>query len=258
MEDDILIDNYLKGSLTENEQKSFLARLESDYDFNELFELEKQLVDTLDEGNWSFIESENPEVKEYAEMLEDSDFQNLKKTLSHTNSEFNSDMQNGTRKLFYYLAAASVVLFLGFQFFFNQTPSHTELYNEYVALNDLPSLVSRSDDNSDLIKAQVLFETSNYQEALDLFQTSSPSQNSGTILIYKGLSQSQLNKNEEAIVTFNSLVRSDLIDAQKGNWYTALLFVKLNRVEEAKELLNKIISESLYNHEIAVQLLRDL
>ena len=47
MEDEILIDNYLKGLLTKNEEKSFLERLDSDTEFKENFKLEEELFNAL-------------------------------------------------------------------------------------------------------------------------------------------------------------------------------------------------------------------
>jgi anti-sigma-K factor RskA len=69
MEDDILIDNYLKGLLSENDQKSFLERLESDTDFSKIFKLEKQLFNSLNEESWSFVENKNTDVSAYLKLL---------------------------------------------------------------------------------------------------------------------------------------------------------------------------------------------
>ena len=259
MEDDILIDNYLKGLLSKDEEKSFLERLESDTEFKEKLQLEEQLFNSLSNDSWSYSNEENPEVKEYVELLREDDLQDLKKTLAKTNNEFNSNKQKSTKRLFYYLAAASIVVFLGLQIFFNQNRSNQELYNEYVSLNDLPSFVSRGDSTDELAKAQSFFEDKKYQEALSIFQSQlNTSDTKANLYIYKGLAEAQLEKYTDAEKTFNVLINSDLIDAQKGCWYKALLLLKTNRVEEAKKLLDNVISKSLYNHKKAKQLLSDL
>lgn len=260
MEDDILIDNYLKGLLSKDEEQSFLERLESDTEFNEKFSLEKQLFDALDENGWSFIENKTPETKVYKKVLEDDDLQNLKKTLTKVNSEFNSEPAKGNyRKLFYYIAAASIIVFLGFQFFFNQNSSNQELYNDYVALDDLPSFVSRGDDTGNLEKAQSLFENKKYEEALSIFQSQSNAiDNRCNILIYKGVSQAELGKYDDAEQTFDALINSNLLDSEKGYWYKSLLYLKQDRVEESKKILSKIISENLSNKSKAEELLQKL
>ncbi|EDP72164.1 hypothetical protein FBALC1_13722 [Flavobacteriales bacterium ALC-1] len=259
MEDDILIDNYLKGLLPKGEEQSFLERLASDTDFNEKFNLEKQLFDALDENSWSFSELDNSDVKEYKKLLEDDDLQNLKKTLTQVNSEFNSEPQIDNRRLFYYLAAASIIIFLGFQFFFNQNVSNQDLYNDYVALNDLPSFVSRSDDKDELAKAQSLFENKKYKEALVVFKSQlNSTESKGSVLIYKGIAQTELGNYNEAEKTFNILINSDLLDAEKGYWYKALLFIKANRVEDAKQILDKIVSNGWFKSDKAEELLKEL
>jgi hypothetical protein len=261
MEDDILIDNYFKGLLSKDEEKSFLERLNSDADFSEKFKLEKQLFNSLNEESWSFVENINAEVSAYLKLLEDTDLKNLKKTLEETNLEFKNEPQKGTttRRLFYYIIAASVVVSLGFQFFFNQNSSNQELFNGYVALNDLPSFVSRSDSTDDLAKAQRLFEDKKYEEAISVFQTQlNESDAKANIYIYQGLAQTELEKYDDAEKTFNTLISGNLIDSEKGYWYKALLYLKMDRVEEANQLLDDIISKTLYNHKKAKQLLSDL
>ena len=259
MEDDILIDNYLKGLLSENEQVSFSNRLESDADFKERFELEKQLFDALNEDTWSFANDKNSEATDYVKFLKEDDIQNLKKTLAETSSKFSANKNETSRRLFYYLAAASVVLFIGFQFFFNQNISNQELYNDYVALNDLPSFVSRSDGTHDLAKAQRLFENKEYQDALSIFQSQfNESDDKANIFIYQGLAQTELEKFDDAEKTFNKLISSDLLDAQKGHWYKALLYLKQDKVVESKIMLERIVTSSYYNHSKAKELLEKL
>lgn len=259
MEDEILIDNYLKGLLSEDEKKSFLERLNSDSNFKAKFELEKQLFDTLNDDSWSFVEDQSDAVNDYVKLLNEDDLINLKKSLATANFNNNANKLKPTKRLFYYLAAASIIVLIGFQLFFNQSVSNQELYNNYVALDDLPSFVSRSDSNEDLANAQKLFEDKKYEDALTIFQSQlNENSDQSNVLIYQGLAQTELDKFDDAEATFNTLINSNLLDSEKGYWYKALLFIKIDRVEDAKQLLNKIINESLFNHEKAKQLLSEL
>lgn len=259
MEDDILIDNYLKGLLSKDEKESFLERLMSDVDFKENFELEEQLFHALNDRNWSFSKNQNVEVEGYVNLLEENDLQDLKKTLAVTNSKFNANKSKPTKRLFYYLAAASLIFLLGFQFFFNKTVSNQDLYNDYLALNDLPSFVSRSDTSSELTTAQRLFENKNYEEALSIFSSIKEQQEyKATLIVYKGISEIELEKYKAAENTFNSLIESDLLDAEKGYWYKALAFLKADRVVEAEKVLSVIVSKSLYKNSEAKALLEKI
>ncbi|WP_282044193.1 tetratricopeptide repeat protein [Winogradskyella flava] len=260
MEDDILIDNYLKGLLSKDEEQSFLKRLKSDTDFNEKFQLEKQLFDALDEESWSFAERNTNEANEYLEILNSKDIKNLKKTLAETSTGFNSKKTNtGNKRFFYYLAAASIIVLLGFQMFFNQSISNQDLYEEYVGLNDLPSFVSRSDGSNKLANAQELFEKGQYADALDIFNVfESQTENRSNLLIYKGLSYVELEDYENAEQAFNDLVTSDLLDAEKGYWYKALLYLKQDKVLETEGILETIVSENFFNSKKARDLLKEL
>lgn len=261
MEDDILIDNYLKGLLSNDDEVSFLERLKADSDFNKKFKLEEQLFNALNEDNWSFVEESNEEFEAYKQLLESDEIQNLKKMISHTTSEFNKKplQKNNVRRLFYYIAAASVVVFLGFQLFLNQSLTNQELYNSYIDLDDLPSFVSRNNGSNTLPEAQELFEDKNYEEALLIFnEKSNDVENLGHLLIYKAISQIELEKYKEAAQTLDELINSDLLDAEKGYWYKALLFLKENRKEEAKQILKYIIENRLYNNINAEDLLKEL
>ena len=259
MEDEILIDNYLKGELSKDEEKAFLERLESDIAFNEKFQLEKQLFDALNEDSWSFTKKRNKELEKYKTLLASEDIKALKDTLKSTTASFNtSDQNNKSRRIYYYLAAASVVVFLGFQFFFNQNVSNQDLYNDYVGLSDLPSFVSRNDEANTLSEAQNLFEAKKYDEALTIFQSQPDDvENKSNVLIYQGIAQTELGRYKEAEDTFNSLINSDLLDAKKGYWYKALLYLKQSRVEDTKEILNRIVSENLFNKKKAQDLLSE-
>ncbi|MFK7832986.1 MAG: hypothetical protein AB8B52_06900 [Winogradskyella sp.] len=259
MEDAILIDNYLKGLLSENDQKAFLERLKSDALFRENFKLEAELFNALDDNSWNFVKAENDEVKDYVELLEADDLKNLKKTLEQTNTEFNNEKKETSKRLFYYLAAASVVLFLGFQLLFNNSVTNQDLYNDYVMFSDLPSFVSRSDDANVLIEAERLFENKNYSEALVLFNSVKATQKyDGTLMIYTGLSELELGNYEAALFTFDYLTDSDFLDAEKGYWYKALALLKYDQSEEAKVLLDYIVSNNLFKTKEATTLLDQL
>lgn len=260
IEDDILIENYLRGLLTKDEELKFFDKLKTDESFYKMFVVEKQLFETLNDDRWSFSEGHTDEIKAYEEILESKEIQSLKKTLVKTNSEFKEKgAKKRDKRLFYYLAAASILLFVAFSFFLNESPTNQELYNDYVALNDLPSFVSRSETSNKLAKGQELFESQNYKESLSIFKSAANTEEvSGNVLIYKGLSEIELGLYDNAQATFDSLINSDLFDAQIGYWYKALLFLKQDRVEDAKQILNKIVSDNLYKNKEASKLLKDL
>nr|WP_321228174.1 hypothetical protein [uncultured Psychroserpens sp.] len=260
MEDDILINNYLQGLLSENEQNSFLERLEFDSNFRDTFKLEEQLFNSLNEDSWSFIEQKNSEVDEYLNLLEEDDLKKLKKTLNRVSEEFKETPKKKTKYRFYYLAAASIALLISLSIFLNQDASNQELVNDYLDTSRLPSFVSRGEASiDDLIEAQHYFENEDYQRSLDIFTTAlETNTTNASIYLYTGISQMRLEKYTAAELTFDKLIQSDLLDAQKGHWYKALLYLKQDKVVESKIMLEKIVANSYYNHSKAKELLEKL
>ena len=68
----------------------------------------------------------------------------------------------------------------------------------------------------------------------------------------------ELNQFQEAEKTLNSLISSNLIDAEKGYWFKSLLYLKSNQIEKVKATLSLIIKNSYFNNKKARELLESL
>lgn len=261
-EDHILIEKYLKGSLSKDEEASFLERLDSDAEFKEHFEFEQQAFNTLSKDEWSYVGNTSSEVKDYRRLLDDSDMQDLKQTLDKVNSNQRHTSNKSKRTPLYYLAAASIVLFIAFQFFFNQGVSNQELYDGFINHDGLPSFATRSSGNDledKLVIAQRLFENQEYKASLTVFEPILEAEtNNASLYLYTGIAQSELNLYKKAEATFDNLIDNESIDGSAGYWYKALLYLKQDKVEDAKLVLNEIVEKSLYNQSKAKELLSKL
>lgn len=261
-EDHILIEKYLKGSLSKNEEASFLERLDSDALFKEIFEFEQQAYNTLNEDAWSYVGNKSSDVQEYRRLLDEGDMKDLKLTLDKVNSSQSDTSNKSKRTPFYYLAAASVVVFMAFQFFFNQGVSNQDLYDNYINHEDLPSFATRGsgdDVEGELVKAQQLFENQDYKSSLTIFEPILETEkNNASLYLYTAIAQSELNLYKKAEVTFDNLINNSSIDGSAGHWYKALLYLKQDKVEDAKSTLNYIVENSLYNNSKAKELLSKL
>ena len=261
-EDYILIGNYLKDLLSENEKTSFLERLDSDAQFKEAFEFEQQAFYTLNNDEWSYVGNTSSEVQDYRRLLDESDMQELKHTLNKVNTSQRQTSKETNRTPFYYLAAASIVVFMAFQFFFNQDVSNQELYDNYINHENLPSFATRSSGNDvevKLVTAQRLFENLEYKASLAIFEQILGSElNNASLYLYTGIAQTELTMYEEAELTFDNLINNNVIDGSIGHWYKALLYLKQNKVEVSKSTLKHIIENSLYNNSKAKELLSKL
>ena len=234
LEEDILIENYLKNTLSESDELDFIKRMSNDSGFKEKVTFEKQLLETLNENNWSFSEN-NPsnEVKDLEDVFKSDDVRKIKEAISIAHKEYVSNGKSNNK--FIYFAAASVaVLFSVYSLFFTVNQSPNELYAEYIKTNELYSNISRGEEAllDGLAPAELNFKKKNYDKALPVFiKELSKDENNASLYLYVTISQIELNQFSEAEETLNVLINSDLIDAEKGYWYKSLLFVKSNQLE---------------------------
>ena len=154
-----------------------------------------------------------------------------------------------------------IILLIAIVPFVNNPSSSTELYTSYINTTELPSLSIRGNENKDIrTKAQHLFEQKKYKEALVIFnnELDLSKKQTATVYLYMGIAQMELNQFEKAAHTFDALINSGLMDAPKGNWYKALLYLKMEKTEDSKVILNIISNKKLYNNQQADALLNEL
>jgi len=253
------IEDYLTGRLSDKDRDAFLNRLESDQAFKKQFEFEKQLFDAFNEDSWSYADKADPKVKAYKSALETAEFSALKQSIAKASKNYtdNTAKPQPSGNLIYYAAAAVIAILIVFQFMFKQSPNSEELYYSYVAMEDLPSFVTRNDSaETEAVKAQELFDKNQYDACIPLFQDllmSNPKDS--RLYLYLGIAQAEMENYEESLRVFDKLINSDLLDAEKGYWYKALTYLKMEDEEKALATLHKIESESLYHAEKAAELI---
>lgn len=257
LEEDILIEKYLKNELSDNEKASFLEKVNTNPEFKTQFILEKQLFESLNEEDWSFIENPNKdEIEQYTAIYKSDDVKKVKNTIEKV--LINKKLKKKNKTIFFSLVAASFTLLILSTLFFYQNTDLDALYKQNIALNELPSFVTRDVENSQkkLIKAEKLFKQKNYKEAINNFtQEYRSNKTNSNIFIYLAIAYIELSKYEKAENILDALIKSDLIDAEKGYWYKSLLYIKSKQVDKAKKTLQKIVDNSLYKKEEAIELL---
>lgn len=261
VEEDILIERFLKDELFEVEKNKVLERIKSDVFFKEKVFFEKQLFETLNDEYWSFAEKiDLNEVREFENIFKGDEAKKIKESISIAQKEFKSKKKYNIK--FVYFAAASItILFTAYSLFFTVNSTPNELYTAFIQKNELYSNISRGEKNlnNDLISAEDYFRNKNYSKALPIFiKELSNDKNSAQLYLYTAISQLELNEIDAAVVTLNNLIKSDLIDGQKGYWYKSLLFVKTNQLNKAKLQLEFIVKNSYFKHKEAKELLSKL
>lgn len=261
LEEDILIEKYLKNQLSDAERKDFLEKMSNDVTLREKVAFEKQLFETLDENNWSFSENVNfDELEELESIFRSDEIKNIKESISIASNEYKKPKGNIT-KLVYFAAASIALLFVGYSLFFTVKSTPNELYAEYIQQNEIYSTVTRGEEESvkRLVEAEAYFKGKKYTEALPIFiKELASNKNTASIYLYTAVCQIEVQKFQEAEETLNSLINGDLLDAQKGYWYKSLLFIKANQLNKAKKELKFIIENNYFKHKEAKELLTKL
>ena len=255
-------EDYLEGRLTHDESLAFEGDMELNSELKSYVELSKKLAVNLGETDWEFSDEKNTKdlkaMVDFIKSKEGQQSRNLINKVSQSNQE--RSIKPKKKNYYVYAIAASLVILLAVSWFVGFGTSNDKLYSDYVEYENLPSFVNRGEDSQDhLSKAEAFFEKGQYAEASDLFKSYlKESKDNGAVYIYQGLSQIELGQYEQAKQTFDALINSNLLDASKGYWYKALMYLKQDKVEESKSILNHIVEDALYNHDKAKTLLDDL
>jgi hypothetical protein len=253
------IDNYLKGILSEAENLAFEKQMKIDAELEETVKIQKQLFQLHD-----FNTIEIPTKKDNQEDLthyknqlrtkENIDLQNKIREIGINHTKTNSRIKKNYLK---YYIAASIALIFGTFIFLNSNSSLESYYKENVNWEELPSFIDKGQTENYFTKGEGLFKNKEYLMAIESFKKiDTNNELYPYALMYIGASYDQLNQNQKAINTFDTL--SKLVNFQehsKGYWYKMLIFLKQNKKEKALEMKNIILKDqNNFGYDEAIQL----
>lgn len=262
-EENAYIESYLLGHLSKEENVIVEKRMSEDVRFRESVLLQKELITSLDENDWSFVKKVAPEkIQEYEALFKSKETAQLKEAILQAQSDYKNNISKKKRPWFYYLSAAIIAVIITISILLPKDQTPQDLYVTYYTTSDIPSLVSRGgEEDNALIEAERYFENAAYTKALEILtpKATTAIKNKATVLLYKGISEMELGQVEKAHATLDQLIGSDLIDAPMGLWYKALLYLKTEDILKAKEILTEIsASPSNFKYEEAKELLEKL
>jgi len=263
MEDSLLIEKFLNDQLNALEKENVLKRMELDPAFKEQVRFEQELMDSLDPTGWNFLNpNEDPALTSFEEAFKSEKTQDLKRTLEEVSYNYsNQDTSKRSTRWILYSSAAMIAVIVGLFAWFNTNENPQDLYASYFDASDLTSVAVRGDSTEELlIQAELAFENKEYRKTLSIIDDELKElQNSkSAVCLYKGISHMELNEYKAAEDTFNTLINSDLMDAEKGLWFKALLYLKMDDSEAAKNVLQEIVENNYYNHLKASEVLKNL
>lgn len=244
LEDDILIEQFLRNTLSDEERASFLARMESDTSFKEQVVLEEQLLHTLGETYWSFATNDkHTKVEAYKKILESVETKELKETIAaaiqkYKEKETTKQQPNRVFKLrFIGRIAALFLIFFSIVWFFSKDRNV-----DYVALTEKAwsknvgldfTLRSNSSEaiNISLEEALHFYTQKKYDSTLIILEKYNTSTNRyKDVLLIRALANYRLQKTETAFSTLDSL---QTYSPDVTNWYKGLIYLDQKNHEKA-------------------------
>lgn len=254
-----LIDGYLNNTLDSKDRVKFEGRLENDPELLQEFMIQQNLFNTLEEESWAFEDNPNAEdINEITSYLASSEAKNVADAIAQANKEYQTAQKQSYRiPRWLYPIAASVLLLIGYFFFFENTMTTAELYAEYQNWDNLPSLIARADADATahLAQGQADFKSKKYQEASEVFSKYLQTETNPQVSTYLGIAYIELEQYSLALETFDKLLKSNSLDSSKAFWYKALVYLKMDDKAKTLETLNLLLQkESNYNYRLAKEL----
>lgn len=229
-----LIEKFLQGELLQNEQLLFNAR-KKDEDFLTLLE---------------------ESILTYKGRL------TLKDTLKSIGDELKTEDKKPYKKSFVWFSgiAASILLFLAFQFFSTNTLSSTELFDTYFeASPNAHAIKGNTDGNSIVKKAFQFYDDAKYEEATKAFkQLAATKTLNSSEHFYFGISLLATNKLEASKLQL-SKISEEFPLYSEAQWYTSLALIKQDSLNKVKSILkSKKLSFSTYRNDKVKKLLNQM
>ena len=260
------IDKYLDDIMTPEERKSFEEKVDNDSTLAEELKLQKDMRSIYEDKDW--IEGDttalkNNEAKQLSDFFRSDEASSLKESIAEVVDQ-NRTKSGNRNKNFYFLGiAASIIVLMTISIFVFSESDYNALYSENIALDEIPSMITRGEEENELVKnAQELFEQKKYEEAAAIFlkyHQSNVADIDPLSYIYSGVAYLELDKFDKAIAQFELLEQTNTLQSKKANWYKAMVYLKGEEKEKLKGILVKITSDpDNYNFKEAKVLLEKI
>ncbi|MEW7291986.1 tetratricopeptide repeat protein [Aquimarina sp. 2304DJ70-9] len=260
------IEAFIAGRMSEDEKKQFEEKILVDNDLRKEVDLHRSLKYAIHDKEWFLTESpkDNDEIDGIKQIRRRKEYVDLESKIQKIGDQYfeNEVKSKKSRKWMYYVSASVAAILIAFFInYYTVNESASSLYAQYSNWKDLPSLTVQSDGENILAKGENLFFEEKYAQAIAIFseELEEPSeQGQGFepyILSYLGASYLGLNDYEKALLTFDELLNSGTVDSSKAYWYKAMVYLKQDDIQKAKNMLNLILkNERNFNFQQAKEL----
>jgi len=262
MEEEIYkkIETYLGGDMSSDEVKEFELRMSKDINIQKEVKLANEINHHLNDESW--LPAKGFKDRKIRQDLEDyiksAEANEVKSKLLKANQRYKRPKTTLKSKSWLVAIAAVFIIGLCTTVYFNQNPSK-DLYAQYYAEKDLPSLVKRGAENELMNNGIVAFKAKEYEKAISFFEDYEEKTKDPLLYSYIGFSHLELHNINEALVNFDKLLNSNSLDKSRALWYKSLVYLKMDQSDELMKLLLEITNDSTnFNYKKAKKLLVDL
>lgn len=243
-----LIPDYLEGRLS----KEKVQNIEDEIQKNEDFKKEVELYQAVNEA---ILDKTTPQ---FISLLQKVEQQLEIEEASHQKPK------NKLSKVSWLAIAVGILLVVfAFYYFFLAASSPQNLYHQVTRQHQdvVLALVSKGDEKALTLNAATLekaYAEKNYEKTLELATAYLKERSDFSVLLVKGIALLELNRFEEAVITFDALYESEATIREKGLWYKAMTYLKSNDVVNTKLYLEQIVHQQGYRAEEAQRILEQL
>lgn len=244
MEDDILIEQYLRGTLPNQEKTAFLKRLEADAIFKAQVQLEEQMLATLGETYWSFVNNKTHErIEAYKKLLESEETAVLKSSIANANEAYKQAQKSNSEakhpiinlRIVASIAAILIIFISAFWFFTADELDYKAIadnaWNKDVGLDFTVRNGATDSTKVSVTNALQFYKNAAYEQAISsLKKYTMTSAHYKDILVVRALSYHKLQQTSTALQTLDSLKN---YAPNISKWYKGLIYLENNELEKA-------------------------
>ncbi|WP_298423193.1 hypothetical protein [uncultured Kordia sp.] len=257
-------ERFLNGEMTPEELLAFEQEQVAEPELKEYVTLSLQLKKALSEKDWFSHKNTSAHYNIVKKWYQEEDVLDFKEKIQqYAAEEFTSKKKVYSLKKYWIpIAAACILACIAMIYQFTAQPSMQQLYSEYATWSDTPSFIVQ-DENTTNGKEQIelLYKNKQYEECISAAEKflHTAATDKTNVMIYKGFSLVQLHGYSKALNVFETISKSDAIDASKGLWYMALIYLKTEDTENLKTTLQIITtSDTNYQYSKALELLHSI
>jgi len=227
------IDLYLRDALKGAELKAFEEVLRSNADLSREVKFRKQVAEEL----------AMQEIKAVRKRLDNI----------QTNIDIETAPSPAPSRTWLYIlllaALGGLLFFLGKSFFSQEKiEPRQQQFASYYEPYDL-NLGQRGGQDEQILNFEKAYNQKDYKTSLEQLSIITASSNDPKWDLYKGICHYELKQYEQALFLFEKLHNAhDLLWSDQGTWYSALTLIKLESMDQAKNMLLQLTQDKDADH----------